>query len=51
VEHAGEAALVLSFLLFLLVVARVLMMDRDRLARLERLPLDDSMTQRKESAP
>ena len=51
VEHLGEVTLVLSFLVFLLIVARVLVMDKERVDRLERLPFDDSLGHGKEPTP
>lgn len=48
VEYAGEAALVLSLLAFLVVVVRVLLMDRERIGRFERLPFDDHAGRGKE---
>jgi hypothetical protein len=37
--------------MFLLVVVRVLRMDRERVGRLERLPFDDRTVSGKESTP
>jgi hypothetical protein len=51
VDYVGEAALVLSFVVFLLIVLRVLRMDRERVGRLERLPFDDRTVSGKESTP
>lgn len=51
VEYAGEAALILSLLAFLVVVLRVLLMDRDRIGHCERLPFDDNGGRGKEATP
>lgn len=50
IEYLGEATLVLSFLLFIAIVVRVFLLDRDRVSRLERLPLDEAPADGKEAA-
>lgn len=50
-EYVGEVSLVLSVLAFLVIVVRVFLMDRQRVARLERLPFDDSIGHGKEATP
>jgi hypothetical protein len=50
IEYVGEATLVLSFLLFIAIVVRVFLLDRDRVSRLERLPLDEPSADGKEAA-
>ena len=41
IEYAGEATLILSLLVFLVVVVRVFRMDRERVGYCEQLPFDD----------